>query len=68
MQPVATEVDVAKVVATTITDYQEYSGRVEAIDRVYVRPQVPGTIVAVHFKDGALVKKGDPLFTIDPRP
>jgi multidrug efflux system membrane fusion protein len=67
-QPVATEVDVAKVVATTITDYQEYSGRVEAIDRVDVRPQVPGTIVAVHFKDGALVKKGDPLFTIDPRP
>src|SRR5258708_2251514 len=67
-QPVATEVDVAKVVASTITDYQEYSGHIEAIDRVDVRPQVPGTIVAVHFKDGALVKRGDPLFTIDPRP
>ncbi len=66
--PAATAVDVAKVVATTITDYQEYSGRLEAIDRVDIRPQVPGTIVAVHFKDGALVKKGDVLFTIDPRP
>ena len=43
-------------------------GRLEAIDKVDIRPLVPGTIVAVHFKDGALVKKGDPLFTIDPRP
>jgi multidrug efflux system membrane fusion protein len=55
-------------VSQTITDWQSYSGRLEAIDRVDVRPLVPGTIVAVHFKDGALVKKGEPLFTIDPRP
>ena len=55
-QPAATEIDVAAVVATTITDYQEYSGRIEAIDHVNVRPQVPGEIVAIHFKDGALVK------------
>jgi multidrug efflux system membrane fusion protein len=64
----ATEVDVATVVAATITDWQSYSGRLEAVDKVDIRPLVPGTIVAVHFKDGALVKKGDPLFTIDPRP
>jgi membrane fusion protein, multidrug efflux system len=64
----ATEVDVATVLAQTITDWQNYSGRLEAIDHVDVRPLVPGAIVAVHFKDGALVKKGDPLFTIDPRP
>lgn len=64
----ATEVDVATVVSKTITDYQNYSGRLEAIDKVEIRPLVPGTIVAVHFADGALVKKGDPLFTIDPRP
>ncbi len=63
-----TEVDVAAVVAKSITDYQSYSGRLEAIDKVEIRPLVPGTIVAVHFKDGAMVKKGDPLFTIDPRP
>jgi len=63
-----TEVDVAAVVARSVTDYQSYSGRLEAIDKVEIRPLVPGTIVAVHFKDGALVRKGDPLFTIDPRP
>ncbi|MGX7002036.1 efflux RND transporter periplasmic adaptor subunit [Caballeronia sp. KNU42] len=64
----AMEVDVATVVSKTITDYQNYSGRLEAVDKVEIRPLVPGTIVAVHFVDGALVKKGDPLFTIDPRP
>src|ERR1700712_2192382 len=66
--PPATEVDVATVVSKTITDYQNYSGRLEAVNKVDIRPLVPGTIVAVHFADGALVKKGDPLFTIDPRP
>jgi membrane fusion protein, multidrug efflux system len=64
----AMEVDVATVVSKTITDYQNYSGRLEAVDKVEIRPLVPGTIVAVHFADGALVKKGDALFTIDPRP
>jgi membrane fusion protein, multidrug efflux system len=64
----ATEVDVAAVVSRTITDYQNYSGRLEAVNKVDIRPLVPGTIVAVHFADGAMVKKGDPLFTIDPRP
>jgi len=63
-----TEVDVANVLQKTITDWQAYSGRLEAIDKVDIRPQVPGTIVAVNFKDGALVKKGDVLFVIDPRP
>ncbi|WP_408387318.1 efflux RND transporter periplasmic adaptor subunit [Paraburkholderia sediminicola] len=62
------QVDVASVVVKTITDYQVYAGRIEAIDTVEIRPLVPGTIVAVHFKDGSLVKKGDSLFTIDPRP
>jgi multidrug efflux system membrane fusion protein len=62
------EVDVATVVAASITDYQGYSGRLEAVDKVEVRPLVGGTIVAVHFKDGGVVRKGEPLFTIDPRP
>jgi multidrug efflux system membrane fusion protein len=66
--PPAAQVDVAIVLAQTITDWQSYSGRLEAIDHVDIRPLVAGTIVAVHFTDGALVKKGDPLFTIDPRP
>jgi multidrug efflux system membrane fusion protein len=62
------EVDVATVVPQTVTDWQSYSGRLEAVEKVDVRPQVSGTIVAVNFKDGALVKKGDVLFVIDPRP
>ena len=62
------EVDVATVIQKTITDWQSYSGRLEAIERVDVRPLVSGTIVSVNFKDGALVKKGDTLFVIDPRP
>jgi multidrug efflux system membrane fusion protein len=62
------EVDVATVVQKTITDWQSYSGRLEAVEKVEVRSQVPGTIVSVNFKDGALVKKGDTLFVIDPRP
>lgn len=66
--PPPPEVDVAPVVARTITDFQRYSGRLQAVDHVDVRPLVGGTIVAVSFKDGALVKRGDPLFTIDPRP
>ncbi|HVW50046.1 MAG TPA: efflux RND transporter periplasmic adaptor subunit [Trinickia sp.] len=66
--PMAPEVDVAAVLNKTVTDWQSYSGRLEAVDRVDVRPQVSGTIVSVDFKDGALVKKGQTLFVIDPRP
>ncbi|ANQ85759.1 efflux RND transporter periplasmic adaptor subunit [Azoarcus olearius] len=61
-------VDVATVAAQQITDWRSYSGRLEAVDRVEIRPLVSGTVTEVHFQDGALVKKGDPLFTIDPRP
>jgi len=66
--PPAAGVDVAEVVTRQIVDWQQYSGRLEAIDKVEIRPLVSGTLTAIHFKDGALVKKGDPLFTIDPRP
>ncbi|MDO9600072.1 MAG: efflux RND transporter periplasmic adaptor subunit [Azoarcus sp.] len=66
--PPPSPVDVATVTARRITDWHSYSGRLEAVDRVEIRPQVAGTIVAVHFEDGALVRKGELLFTIDPRP
>src|ERR1700756_3065280 len=66
--PPVADVDVAAVVSRHITDYQSYSGKIEAIHDVEIRPLVSGTIVAVHFQDGAIVKKGDLLFTIDPRP
>jgi multidrug efflux system membrane fusion protein len=66
--PPTAEVDVAAVLGKNITDWQSYSGRLQAIDHVDIRAQVPGTIMAVYFKDGQLVNKGDPLFLIDPRP
>jgi multidrug efflux system membrane fusion protein len=66
--PQAAPVDVADVVVRQITDWQAYSGRLEPIDRVEIRPLVSGTLTQVHFQDGSLVKKGDVLFTIDPRP
>ena len=74
-QPVATAaapppmpVSVAKVEEKSVTEWDEFSGRVRAIDHVEVRPQVSGIIEQVHFSDGQLVQKGDMLFTIDPRP
>lgn len=62
-----TEVDVATVVFKPVSEWQSYSGRLEAVGKVDIRPLVSGTLVAVHFKDGAMVNKGDRLFTIDPR-
>ncbi|MBS1230839.1 MAG: Secretion protein HlyD [Proteobacteria bacterium] len=64
----AVTVDVAPVGSHAVTEWLEYSGRLEAIERVDIHPQVSGILTAVHFKDGALVKKGDLLFTIDSRP
>ena len=55
-------------IAKPITEWQSYSGRLEAVEKVDIRPLVSGRIASVHFKDGALVKKGDVLFTIDPQP
>ncbi|CAM2183865.1 membrane fusion protein, multidrug efflux system [Paraburkholderia sacchari] len=66
--PPAPEVDVAAVLKRDVTDWQSYSGRMAAVEKVEVRPQVSGTIVSVNFRDGALVNKGDTLFVIDPRP
>jgi len=66
--PPPVSVSVAPALEQSVTEWDEFSGRVQAIDRVEVRPQVSGLIEAVHFQDGQLVKKGDPLFTIDPRP
>ena len=65
--PAAT-VDVAEVARRAVTEWQQYSGRLEAVERVEIHPQVSGILTAVHFKDGSLVKKGELLFTIDPRP
>ncbi len=61
-------VDVAKPLVKTIVDWDEYTGRFEAVQRVEIRPRVSGYVDAIQFADGELVKKGDLLLTIDPRP
>ena len=64
----AVPVSVATVKEESVTEWDEFSGRIRAVDQVEVRPRVSGVIVAVHFEDGQLVKQGDPLFSIDPLP
>lgn len=64
----AIPVTVAKVESRDVMRWEEFSGRLEAVDRVQIRSRVAGQIKAVHFREGALVKEGDPLFTIDPAP
>ena len=66
--PPAPPVSVAPAVQRSVVDSEEFSGRLEASDYVELRPRVAGTIERVHFVDGAFVRKGDLLFTIDPRP
>ncbi len=66
--PPATPVSVAQVVSQDVTAWQEFSGRLEAVDRVDVRARVSGAVQAVHFREGSLVKAGDLLVTIDPAP
>ena len=61
-------VEVAKPIVKKIVDWDEYTGRFEAVQRVEIRPRVSGYLEAVNFRDGQLVKKGDLLFRIDPRP
>ena len=66
--PPATPVDVAQPVAKRVTQWDEFSGRFEAVASVEVRARVSGFIEELHFRDGQLVNAGDPLFTIDKRP
>jgi multidrug efflux system membrane fusion protein len=61
-------ISAALVIEKPITETQEFSGRLEAIDHVEIRSRVSGFITAVNFKPGSEVKKGDVLFVIDPRP
>ena len=61
-------VTVANPTKRTIVDQDEYVGRFVAIDSVEVRARVSGYLEKVHFTDGQIVKQGDILFTIDPRP
>jgi RND family efflux transporter MFP subunit len=52
----------------TITDWDEFTGRIEPVDTVDVRARVSGFLESIHFEDGQLVEQGQLLFVIDPRP
>jgi multidrug efflux system membrane fusion protein len=66
--PPPPEVSVARVVTRTVTEWQDATGRLAAIDSVDLHPRVSGYIEAIHFTEGAHVKRGALLFRIDPRP
>ena len=61
-------VDVANPLVEKIVDWDEFTGRFAAVERVDIRPRVSGYLEEVMFKDGQLVENGDVLFKIDPRP
>src|SRR5262249_26311731 len=66
--PPPPKVTVARPVERELTDWDEYTARVEAVDSVEVRARVSGSLESVHFREGSLVKKSALLFQIDPRP
>lgn len=66
--PTPPTVSVSEVVEREVSDWEEYTGRLEAVKRVEVRPRVSGYVLGVHFTEGAEVRKGQLLFQIDPRP
>lgn len=66
--PPAIPVTVAVVEDKTITAWEDFSGRLEAVERVQIRPRVSGVIQSIAFREGAIVKAGDLLFTLDPAP
>ena len=61
-------VTVSQPLQKSIVEWDDYVGRFEASQAVEIRPRVSGALVGVHFRDGEVVRKGQLLFTIDPRP
>lgn len=66
--PQALPVPVAVIEEREVVTWDEFSGRLEAVERVDVRSRAAGAVKSVHFTEGALVKRGDLLVTIDPDP
>jgi RND family efflux transporter MFP subunit len=66
--PPVLPVTVAKPLVETITEWDEFTGQFEAVDSVEIRARVSGYLDTIGFQDGQMVKKGDLLFVIDPRP
>lgn len=61
-------VTVSQPVEKDVVLWDDYVGRFEASQAVEIRPRVSGALTSVHFRDGDIVRKGQLLFTIDPRP
>lgn len=61
-------VSVAPALERQVAEWDEFSGRIEAVESVQLSPRVGGYLQSIHFKYGSMVKKGDLLFQIDPRP
>lgn len=66
--PPPPKVTVVHPLSREITEWDDYTARIEAVESVEVRPRVSGYLQSVAFQDGSIVKKGDLLFIIDPRP
>lgn len=66
--PPPTPVTIAPVEQRELVEWEEFTGRVEPVETVELKPRVSGYITEVHFQAGAMVKKDDVLFTIDQRP
>lgn len=67
-QPGPLPVNVVSVVEKEVNEWDEFTGRLEAVESVDIRPRVSGYITEIHFEAGAIIKKGDLLYVIDPRP
>ena len=67
-QAPAPQVSVASALERDVTEWDEFTGRLEAVESVEIRPRVTGYIESVNFTEGSTVRKGDLLFVIDPRP
>jgi multidrug efflux system membrane fusion protein len=67
MQMPPQDVSVATVVQKEVNDWDEYSGRIQAVESIELRPRVGGYLAEVHFREGSLVEKGALLFSIDDR-
>jgi len=67
-QPPPPKVSVAHPIQRDVVEWDEYTGRLQAVESVEVRAQVSGYLHSIEFEDGATVQKGDLLFVIDPRP
>src|SRR5205814_10408151 len=61
-------VNVVTAIEKEVNEWDEFTGRLEAVESVEIRPRVSGYITEIRFEAGAIIKKGDLLYVIDPRP